>query len=242
MHGNQYRLFDLNFSSPSRCADLLACGKVEVGLLPVVEYQRLEKLKIVPGLSIACKNQVKSVILASKCPVQDIRTIAADTSSRTSLCLLEILLREQYGIAPKIVPHPPRLGRMLEKSDAALIIGDIALQTAASDLQIYDLASEWRTLTGKPFVFAFWAARVDLLPSETAAFIESYRFGMDNLDKIVAAQTVELGLDSDVIKTYLTQNINYALDVDNLAGLQLFYQLALKHRLIQIIEPLKYLC
>src|SRR5262249_14576703 len=100
MHGNQRELFELDFSPPSRCADLLGQGNVDVGLIPVIEYQRIPGLKIIPGLAVASKSNVRSVLLISKVPMQQIRSVAMDASSRTSVCLLRILLRNALKTEP----------------------------------------------------------------------------------------------------------------------------------------------
>lgn len=240
MHGPQHAVFDLDFSVPSACADLLARGEAEIGLVPVIEYQRISGLKVVPGISLASKQQVKSVLMLSKIPAEQIRTLAADISSRTSVCLVEILLHEKYGVRPKVVPHLPDVPAMLKQCDACLVIGDVALKCRKEGLLVYDLASAWRSLTGRPFVFAVWAVRGDLTSVEKEAFAGSYQFGRDNLAQIVSDQTAKLGLDPELIATYLTENMNYALDDENLQGLQLFFDLALKHKMIEAARPIEF--
>jgi predicted solute-binding protein len=134
LHGEEREIFDLDLSPPSRCADLLARGDVDAGLIPAIEYQRIGGLNVVPNLSVASKETVKSVLLLSKVPVEQVRTIAADNSSRTSICLLQILLRARFKADPVIESHGPDLKAMLARNDAALIIGDAALKAEVGGL------------------------------------------------------------------------------------------------------------
>lgn len=226
VHGPQREIFDLDFSSPSRCADLLAAGSVDVGLIPAIEYQRIGGVKVIPGLSISSKQQVQSVLLVSKLPAEKIQTLAIDNSSRTSIVLLRILLKLKYKAQPTMRPCEPELKAMLNHSDAALIIGDSALRAATGDRYRYDLAEEWRILTGKPFVFAFWGVRSGVNLDDPSVFQQSLAYGETHLDEIVQQQSQTLQLPSDQLHRYLTENINYTLDPENLEGLQLFYDLA----------------
>lgn len=226
VHGPQREIFDLDFSSPSRCADLLADGSVDVGLIPSIEYQRIRGVKVIPGLSISSKRQVQSVLLVSKLPAEKIQTLAIDNSSRTSIVLLRILLKLKYKAQPTMRPCEPELKAMLNHSDAALIIGDSALRAATEDRYRYDLAEEWRILTGKPFVFAFWGVRSGVNLDDRSVFRQSLAYGETHLDEIVQQQSQTLQLPDDQLHRYLTENINYTLDAENLEGLQLFYDLA----------------
>ena len=226
VHGRQRGFFDLDFSSPSRCADLLADGSVDIGLIPSIEYQRIRGVKVIPGLSIASKRQVQSVLLVSKVPAERIQTLAIDNSSRTSIVLLRILLKLKYQAVPTLRSCEPDLDAMLNHSDAALIIGDTALRAVFDDRYCYDLAEEWRMLTGKPFVFAFWGVRVGVNLEDPSVFQQSFEYGETHLDEIVQQQSQALHLPDFRLHRYLTENINYTLDQENLEGLQLFYQLA----------------
>ncbi len=241
IQGRQKARFDLDFSPPSRCSDLLAEGGVDVGLIPAVEYLRIPGLKIVPELSIAAKREVRSVLLISKVPINELTTIAADNSSRTSFCLLQILLREHYHVNPEIISSPPDLKAMLGNHDAALVIGDVALKALDHGLFRYDLAVEWRQMTGKPFVFAFWGVREDSGHVETASFQESYQEGREHLEDIAEEHSVKLGLPADLLLLYLTECINYSLDAENLEGLRLFFRLAHQHRLVEKVKEPEFL-
>jgi len=240
LHGAECNLFDLDFSPPSRCADLLAQGEVDAGLIPAIEYQRISGLKVVPNLSVASKDAVKSVLLLSKVPAGQIRTIAADSSSRTSVCLLQILLRARFKADPVIESHGPDLKAMLAKNDAALIIGDVALRSEPGPLFRYDLATEWRALSGTPFVFAFWGVRESARLPEMAAFQRSFAYGREHSEEIVEEQSRQLQLPAELIRTYINRNIDYSLDEENLAGLRQFYELAREFRLIDAVKDLEF--
>jgi chorismate dehydratase len=240
MHGDEHDVFDLDFSPPSRCADLLARGEVDIGLIPAIEYQRIPGLRIVPGLSVASKERVKSVLLLSKVPAAQIKTLAADSSSRTSVALLKILLRSRFKIDPRFEVHAPDLGTMLKQHDAALLIGDLALKTETRGLHCYDLAEEWRQFVGKPFVFAFWGVRGSVTLPDTDVFQRSHEYGKAKSSEIIAEQALQLDLPKDLIRTYINEHIDYSLDEDNLEGLRLFYRLAREHRLIEWIRELQF--
>jgi chorismate dehydratase len=241
MHGGQRELFELDFSPPSRCADLLAQGKVDVGLIPAIEYQRISGLKIVPGLAVASKNDVRSVLLISKVPIQQIRCVGADISSRTSVCLLRNLASKQTQNGPVLHVCSPDLPEMLQNNDAALVIGDVALKAKTEGLFVYDLAAEWRSQTGKPFVFAFWAVRTAAGPCGNFPFRESYEYGKTQLSRIAQEQSRKLDLSEAEILNYLTKSIDYSLDQENLEGLNLFFQLAREYRLVNSLRGLEYL-
>lgn len=240
LHGQESEIFDLDLSPPSRCADLLAQGAVDAGLIPAIEYQRIDGLRIVPNLSVASKEAVKSVLLLSKVPAKQIRTVAADNSSRTSVCLLQILLRARFKANPAIESHCPDLKAMLTRNDAALIIGDAALKSTAEDLFRYDLATEWRALTGKPFVFAFWGVRESVRLPDPAAFQRSFAYGQAHSEEIVEEQKRQLQLPAELIRTYITRNIDYSLDEENLSGLRQFYELAREFKLIEAVRDLEF--
>jgi predicted solute-binding protein len=239
LHGAERDVFDLDLSPPSRCADLLAAGEVDAGLIPAIEYQRIDGLQVVPNLSVASKGAVRSVLLLSRVPADRILTVAADRSSRTSICLLQILLRARFKANATVALHSPDLKAMLARSDAALLIGDAALRVDPGALFRYDLATEWRALTGKPFVFAFWGVRKSSgLP--LAAFHSSFAYGQSRLEEIVEEQASLLQLPADSIRTYVTRNVDYSLDAENLEGLHQFYQLAREFRLIDAVRDLEF--
>jgi chorismate dehydratase len=241
LHGGQQGVFDLSFSVPSRCADALEKNQADIGLLPAIEYQMQPDLAIVPYLALASKRKVKSVLLISQVPLDKISSLAADQSSRTSLALLKIIFLEKTGNLPELVSCPPNFPQMMDTHDAALIIGDQALKAQTDGLLVYDLAAEWRQLTGYPFVFAFWAVKGELSDLEKKSFQLSYQFGICQLDEIARQQAPILGISREEILSYLTVNMNYALDEDNLTGLQCFFDLACRHQIIPSVRPLKFI-
>jgi chorismate dehydratase len=240
LHGEQQGIFDLCFSVPSACADALASKQVDIGLIPAIEYQRIPQLAIIPGMALASKNSVSSVLIISRVPFEEIRSLASDTSSRTSLAMLKILFLEKVGRLPDLVQIPPDLSAMLKSHDAALLIGDSALQAGKNGFHVYDLAEEWIRMTGLPFVFAFWAVRGELSVPEKESFQASFEFGRRHLNEISLEQSTLLGIPQPDIFRYLTWNMNYSLDEDNLSGMRLFYQLAGKHGIIREINPLRF--
>ncbi len=238
VHGPHRHLFQVEFTLPSECADALRDGKADAGIIPSIEYQRIPDLKIVPNLSVSSSGPVRSVLLICRVPVEEVRSVALDTSSRTSICLVQILLRRHYRITPSFTPHAPDLQAMLQKCDAALIIGDPALGANFPGLQLYDLADEWRAMTGLPFVFAFWAVRTEAATSDwIQPFQEAAAFSMAHLDEIVRAETARTRLPEWLVRSYLTQNIDFTLGDRNLAGLMLFYTLARELGLTDQVKP-----
>src|ERR1044072_400650 len=151
----------LSDAAPARCSELLAEGRADAALIPVIEYQRVRGLEIAPGACVSSKASVRSALLASRRPIARRGSGALDPSSRPSAALIQIILSRFYGLSPSYRTSPPRIEEMLETDDAALIIGDPAMLIDRSSLYVYDLAEEWRKHTGLPFVFAFWAVRSD---------------------------------------------------------------------------------
>jgi chorismate dehydratase len=183
-------LFSLRFDVPSKCAALLHEGSIDVGMIPSIEYVRGRDYRIVPGLGIISDGPVASVALFTTRPVDAIRTIAADTSSRTSNALLRILCVERFGIDPDFQPMPPDAEAMLHRCDAALLIGDPALFLDHQRLGAtkIDLGEEWKALTALPFVWAFWAGRRDALSGEALnALIAARDRGVAASDDVAAA-------------------------------------------------------
>lgn len=231
-------LFSLRFDVPSKCAALLHEGSIDVGMIPSIEYVRGRDYRIVPALGIISDGPVASVALFTTRPVDAIRTIAADTSSRTSNALLRILCVERFGIDPDFQPMPPDPESMLHRCDAALLIGDPALFLDHQRLGAtkIDLGEEWKALTALPFVWAFWAGRRDVLSGEALnALIAARDRGVAASDDIAAAycgsDRAELG------RAYLRENIQYALASREQAGLMKYYELAMDHGVVNSIVP-----
>ena len=230
----------LSDEAPARCAELLAEGLADAALIPVIEYQRIPELKVAPGSCVASKGSVRSVLLASRVPIAQVRSVALDTSSRTSAALIQIILGRFYNLGVSYQPSAPMLEQMLSKNDAALIIGDPAMLIDRSALHVYDLAEEWRKHTGLPFVFAFWAIRADSLRwfgPDTAGdprvdFLAAKVEGTAHADELADRYSQQLGLPRDDLFSYLTEAISYDLDEESLKGLRLYYELAREAELI----------
>lgn len=225
--------FTLRFDPPSRCAVLLHEEQIDVGMIPAIEYCRGPEYHVVPGMGIISERTVASVALFSKAPVAQVRTIAADTSSRTSNALLRILCAERFGIAPEFRPMAPDAETMLAENDAALIIGDPALylDAAALGLEKIDLGEQWREMTGLPFVWAFWAGRPGVLsPDAVRALQQARDEGIGASDAIADAycgpERAALG------RAYLRDNIQYVMGDREIAGVRKYYELAARHGLI----------
>ncbi|HET9530854.1 MAG TPA: menaquinone biosynthesis protein [Blastocatellia bacterium] len=243
VYGSQKELCRfLSDAAPARCADLLREKKADAALIPVIEYQRIENLVVAPGACVASKKSVRSVVLASRVPIEDVRSVALDTSSRTSAALIQIILSHFYGLKPSYQESPPRIEEMLESFDAALMIGDPAMLIDRSKLFIYDMAEEWRKHTGLPFVFAFWAIR----KSSTAwagsgvDFLRARLEGLDHVEDLAAMYSESLGLPLEELLVYLTENISYSLDEESLDGLRLYYRLACECGLIDEARDIEF--
>ena len=237
-------LFELRFDAPSTCAELLHENAIDVGLIPSIEYCRGPEYAIVPDLGIISDGPVASVALFTTRPLPQIRTVAADTSSRTSVALLRILCAERFGVKPGFRPMAPDPERMLRECDAALLIGDPALylDPAAASVEKIDLGGEWKTLTGLPFVWAFWAGRPGILSSHAIKALTAARDqGVAASDEIAATycgpEEAARG------QAYLKENIGYRLNEREEAGLHAYYDLAARHGLIELVRrPQFYEC
>jgi chorismate dehydratase len=225
-HGAQRGIFDLSFALPSECADRLAQGQADIGILPVIEMAR-QKLEYFHGTGIACHGPVRSILLISKVPFREIRTVAADSGSRTSVMLTRVILAEKFGVQPKLIARPADLTPMLGVADAALLIGDAALRVDPLKLpfETLDLGGEWVSLTGLPMVFAVWSGSV-CDPRYAPAFIDSWEFGMSRVEEIVASESAARGFDAALVRKYLTEHIVFRLDAKDYEGLDRFLQQA----------------
>ena len=232
--------FEVTYTIPSACAEALAAGTADIGIIPVAAYATIPGLIILPGVAIASLNAVRSILLVSRKPLDQIKRVALDTSSLTSVALCKILLAKWLGGTREYRSMAPDLDAMLASCDAALLIGDPALLIQrTSYTTVIDLAEEWRKHTGKPFVFAFWAVREDALPgvptrSDAAAdavlrlaevFQRSRDHGLtaQSVQSIAAEWAPRLGMSATEVTRYLTVNIHYFLDKACWEGLRLFY-------------------
>ena len=220
--------FNLRFDVPAKCAELLHANDVDLGLIPSIEYPGHD-YRIVPGMSIASDGPVASVAIFSKVPSGNIRSVALDTSSRTSIALLRVLFARWFEIGPRLVNMPPDLDRMLGECDAALVIGDNALFTDhyALGLEKVDLGEEWIGMTGLPFVYAFWAGRPDVVGEDDIAVLLNARDGGLAATATIGAQSFPDNPEkAERAARYLRENVKYALGEPEIAGLRRFYELA----------------
>ncbi len=227
LHGPGADLYRLSEFTPAVCAERLRDGEAEIGLIPSIEFQRIHNLRILPGLCIASRRRARSVLLVSRVAAPEIQSVALDSSSRTSAALLRILLARRARHRVEYREASPDLPSMLEECDAALIIGDAALQAPTDGYRVYDLAAEWFEMTGLPFVFAFWAVRPGVsLQDGRDPFLASRQAGMAAIDRIVADGSRRLGLPQPVVEAYLKESIYYDLGAEELRSLWLFYRQA----------------
>jgi chorismate dehydratase len=241
LKGHHADLFAPSYHPPALVARLLGQGNLDIGLIPSIEVQRIPNLRVLPDMCVAARREVRSVLLVSRGPVEEIRRVALDQNSRTSATLVRILLRERYGLDPEYVHERPDPERMLSEADAALIIGDPALRMDRERYQIIDLAEEWSELTGLPFVFAVWAVRPEVeIPDLPFYFKSSLRYGLSSLDTLVRESAAELNLDTSEVRSYLTENLSFFLRRDEIEGLEEFYRRAHAHGLILEPKPLEF--
>ena len=251
-HGTQrnHAVF-LGDTAPARCAAMLAAGQCDMALIPVIEYQRIPRLRIIPDVAVASKSRVRSVVLATRGPLSEAQRVTLDSSSRTSQTLVRILFAQRYGNNPIFTERAPDAEvcceNMFEASDAALVIGDPAMRLEANaerlGLRVYDLAEEWRALTGLPFVFAVWAVREDVCGDASQRlpdFAAAKREGIARDEEIAAQYAVDLNLPYAELLSYLRENVNYDLDRENLAGLRHYFRLARECGLIEVERELKF--
>jgi len=240
LHGPQQGKHELQFATPAHCADAVRDRMADVGIIPAIEYHRIDGLQIISGISIASKSRVRSVLLLSSVPIEKIQSVAVDTSSRTSAAFLRILLGKFYSRKVSLIPSAPNPDEMLKGADSALVIGDPAF-TYRGSAKVYDLAAEWRKFTGLPFVFAFWAGRADKnLSLYRKDFEQSREFGLAHVDDIAAEYALKLNMEPADVKVYLTENIDYSLDEENCRGLRLFFKLAREVGIIPVEKELHF--
>ncbi len=248
--GDLSQRFEFSYTVPSKCAQALLEGTADIGIIPSITYATIPGLAILPDVAIASKNEVRSILLVHKKPITQVRTVALDTASRTSVALTKVLLTKFFaGPVREYHDMAPDPEAMLNACDAGLLIGDAALQVDRNRYQALDLAQEWRKLTGKPFVFAFWAIRMAALagagdPYEIAGVFNRSRdngLKLANLEIISREWAPRIGLREEDVHSYLTRNIHYYLDAENLEGLELFYNLAAELKLIPEAPALRML-
>lgn len=248
LHGPQQGVFDLRFELPSECADSLKAGACDVGHVPVIELARQPDLTPLPGTSIACDGPVRSILLIARKPWADVKTVAADAGSRTSVILSRIVLARRFGCRPEMLVRRADLDAMLAEADAALVIGDPALRIdpamrewRGAPVDVLDLGAEWAAMTGLPMVFAVWAAKTHVLaPGLARIFADSLAFGEANLGAIVAEEAPNRDLPRDLVRRYLTEHIRYGLGEREQEGVRRYFAEAAALGLIERAPELNF--
>lgn len=245
LEGPQADQFEPVLHTPAECADQLQQGKVDIGLIPSIEFQRIAGTKIVPGPAVACRHRVRSVLLISAVPLWQVKTVAVDNTSRTSAALARIIFAEFYQIRPDFKPAAANLADMIAQNDAAVLIGDTALKFIQENelpneekqkaflkygpqpLEVFDLAERWKFLTGLPFVFAFWAARSGFKDERVAEALRASReYGLAHIPEIAKRYAEPLSLKEEFLREYLTDNVDYHMDEACVESLRQFYEMA----------------
>ncbi len=253
-------------TAPARSAQLLAERRVSAALVPVIAYQTIPDLRIIPSVCVGARERVRSVCLATRgMELEDVRSVSLDVSSKTSVALTKIIFREFLGFEPEFKPAEPNIDAMLDESDCALLIGDPALgisicdlrfaienvETSASrpsivqsqienrksQIRVFDLVELWRRFTGFGFVFAMWMTALDSCPIDFAGARDE---GLRHADEIISNYESGIPLSRDDFMDYLTKNISYSIDESMQSGLELYYALATKNGLIERNRPLEF--
>lgn len=232
--------YQLDWMLPSQCADRIAGGEADIGLVPIASLPFIPGIGILPGCTIASKDCVRSLLLVRRAnqPLTAIRTVAADTASRTTIAYTRLMFRMWGNPAAEFVPMPADLDTMLARADAAIVIGDPALlaleeranraERSEEELAYHDLAHEWRALTGLPFVSAVWGAVIGAAEQERAAqdFIHSRDHGLANMERIAEEWSHKMAMPESTIRRYLSENIHYVLDEECIEGMRGFFRMA----------------
>ena len=234
------RRYEIRQMLPSACADSLADGSADIGLVPIAALATNPGLQIVPGCTIASKGAVRSLLLVHREGLDParIRRVAADTASRTTIAYSRLLFRKWGNEGAEFVPMAADLDAMLDRADAAIVIGDPALLALeerenrefrdGQQLVYRDIAQEWRAATGLAFISAVWAARpgVDLNPDVIEDFTASRDHGLSHIEDIAAEWSARLPLSEETIRNYLSSNIHYVLDQECVEGMSAFFRMA----------------
>jgi chorismate dehydratase len=215
----------VRYDLPSVCAALLHAGDVDLGLVPSVEYLRSPDYRMVPGVGVGSRGAIASVALYTTRPVSDLRSIALDTSSRTSVALIQVLCHHHFRIHPEFVAHGPDLPAMVRVADAALLIGDPAFDAEhdALGLQKIDLGEEWTRMSGLPFIYAAWTGRTGVADADDVrALREAQTEGVQATEEIAAEYGRGDARRAARAAAYLRDNVKYGIGPDEVRGLQLF--------------------
>jgi chorismate dehydratase len=241
--------------TPAECAARLADGRADIGLIPIASLATTPGLRILPGCTIASKGKVRSLILVHRASVSPskLRSVAADAASRTTLAYARTLFHKWGNAEVPYLPMAADLDTMLERADAAILIGDPALlaleernnqfERTGEELVYLDLAEEWRKLTGLAFVSAVWGIAYSTLAGSSPLdegiandFIRSRDHGLANIDALVAEWSLRFAIPEETIRTYLTANIHYVLDEECVEGMRGFFRMAAEYGILPPYE------
>lgn len=230
-------------NAPARSAELLRRKTVDAALVPVVEYQRIADVLLVPNVCVGARERVRSVCLVTKGEqLSDVKSVALDVSSKTSVALVKIIFREFLAVEPVYQTSQPNLSEMLAAFDCALLIGDPALTIDENKYRKFDLAETWKTFTGFGFVFAMWMANREKAEiARKIDFAAARAEGLIHLDEIVSNYEAQIPLAVEDFRNYLSENISYSIDENMQKGLELFFELAHRSRLIESCKPLEFI-
>jgi predicted solute-binding protein len=219
--------YSFDTAEPSVCAERVAIGKAVAGLVPVAALPFLPEVRALPHLGIAARHEATSVLLISRVPLPEVRTLAAHTASRSSVALARLLLAERWAVHPRVVPARPPLDEMLAKADAAVVIGDPALRVhGKTGLLEVDLANAWVEWTGLPFVFAVWGACPEAPAEVDALFEASLAFAQERWESLLPRWATAHGVGREETRRYLEQALTYRLGDAERAGLEEFLRRA----------------
>ncbi len=242
-------------NAPARSAELLSQNRIDAALVPVIAYQLVENVRLIPNVCVGAREKVRSVCLVTKGEdLENVKSVALDVSSKTSVALTKIIFREFLGLEPKFESAKPDVKEMLENADCALLIGDPALMLADSGLGIrdsnpkikdqlrkFDLVELWKSFTGFGFVFAMWMANKDKAETaKTIDFAAARDEGLQHLDEIISNYESEINLPREDFTKYLSENISHSIDDSMQKGLELYFKLAHKNGLCENNKELKF--
>jgi chorismate dehydratase len=234
-HGKVEIILD---TAPARSAELLAKRRVDAALVPVIGYQLIDDVRLVPDVCVGARERVRSVCLVTKGKeLSDVSCVALDVSSRTSVYLTKIIFREFLGFDPAFLSVEPDLEKMLTAADCALLIGDPSLVIDESRFRKFDLVETWKGFTGLGFVFAMWMTYAEKSPIDFAAARDA---GLAHVDEIVANYGSEISLSKSDMRCYLTENISYSVDESMKEGMNLYFKLAHRHQLVNENKELRF--
>ncbi len=226
------KLIELSYDVPSRLAEQLNGGSLDVALVSIFELFQNPDLKVIPNISISADGPVRSVRLFSRVPLIQIETVALDSSSLTSVALTRVILAEKYSLFPKFISAPPNLALMLRDYDAGLIIGDLSLFNSPVS-EIVDMGEEWKDMTGLPFCYAAWLASPEVDTAYLSIILsQSKAWGIEHLTEVTSRWSIEMGLDLPRVREYFYDIMKYDLDEPKLQAISLFKSLCQKHKLI----------